>query len=55
MNYSGTIYILIALIAVAATAFLFFLFNPAAHRKRSSLLASLSFAFIVGEILFGEE
>ena len=53
MNHSA-IYILIALVALRAMAF-YFLVKPAAHQKRLSLHASLSFRGHCGRNLSGEE
>ena len=49
------VYILIALVVLALIAFALFQTTSTIKHKRLSLLASLSFAFIIAGILFGEK
>lgn len=51
---TSTVYIFIALVVIALIAFAFFQATSTIKHKRLSLLASLSFAFIIAGFSFGE-
>ena len=54
MNFSP-VYILIAIVALAAIAVIVFVIMPAGQQRKLSPLAGLSFGLVIAGILFGEE